>query len=190
MIDPNEYPSVTRILAATKPIWDIQNLEKWRQRIGYEEADRISQAALDRGHMYDKYVEDYTLGLDIPHEPLKNHLNQFQIISREQTIYNHEHKYKGRYDCIFAQNGIVILNDFKGSGKKKSRYWLKDYPLQIAAYIKAVEETGIVINWGMITIILENEIQTFVFNHCEIEEFYQQFLKRLKKYTYETNANL
>jgi ATP-dependent exoDNAse (exonuclease V) beta subunit len=98
--------------------------------------------------------------------------------------------YKGRYDCIFAKNGILVLNDFKGASKKKSKKWLKDYPLQIAAYIKALEEVGVVINWGMITVILNDQIQTFVYDHCEIEFHFQQFLKRLKQYNDETNANL
>lgn len=189
MKDPNEYPSVTRILAATKPFWEVRILEKWREKIGFEEADRISQAALDRGHKYDKYIEEYTLGNEIPHQELKKHIQQFEIISREQTVYNHEFKYKGRYDCIFAKNGIIVLNDFKGASKKKSRSSLKDYPLQIAAYIKAIEETGIVINWGMITVILDNDIQVFTFDHCEIEKHFQKFLNRLNQYNYEYNAN-
>lgn len=187
MID--QYPSVTRILAATKPQEDIDALERWRKRVGYEEAERISNAALQRGKMYDNFVEDYTNGIDIPHVQLKEYLSQFEIISREQTIYNNEYGYKGRYDCIFAKNGILILNDFKGSGRKKSREYLKDYPLQIAAYIKAIEETGAVINWGMISVILSDQIQTFVFDHCEIEKYFTEFIKRLKKYNDAKNAD-
>jgi hypothetical protein len=189
-IDLSQYPSVTRILSATMPLKDAEVLEKWRQRIGCEEADRISKAALERGHLYDSYVEDYTKGLDIPHQKLKQHLSKYEIVSRETTIVNQEYKYKGRYDCIFAKNGIIVLNDFKGASKKKSRFWLKDYPLQISAYIKAIEETGIVINWGMITIILPDDIQVFTFDHCEINMYFNKFLKRLKQYNYEKNANL
>ena len=187
MID--QYPSVTRILAATKPQEDINALERWRKRIGYAEAEKISKAALERGKMYDNFVEDYTNGIDIPHPQLKEYLSQFEIVSREQTIYNNEFGYKGRYDCIFAKNGILILNDFKGSGRKKSRKYLKDYPLQIAAYIKAIEETGVVINWGMISVILSDQIQTFVFDHCEIEEYFTEFITRLKKYNDAKNAD-
>jgi genome maintenance exonuclease 1 len=187
MID--QYPSVTRILAATKPQEDIDALERWRKRIGYAEAEKISKAALERGKMYDNFVEDYTNGIDIPHPQLKEYLSQFEIVSREQTIYNNEFGYKGRYDCIFAKNGILILNDFKGSGRKKSRKYLKDYPLQIAAYIKAIEETGVVINWGMISVILSDQIQTFVFDHCEIEKYFTEFITRLKKYNDAKNAD-
>ena len=187
MID--QYHSVTRILAATKPQEDIDALERWRKRIGYAEAEKISKAALERGKMYDNFVEDYTNGIDIPHPQLKEYLSQFEIVSREQTIYNNEFGYKGRYDCIFAKNGILILNDFKGSGRKKSRKYLKDYPLQIAAYIKAIEETGVVINWGMISVILSDQIQTFVFDHCEIEKYFTEFITRLKKYNDAKNAD-
>ena len=55
------YPSVTRILEATKPIEDILALENWRKKVGYEEAERISKNALNRGKMYDSFVEDYYL---------------------------------------------------------------------------------------------------------------------------------
>jgi hypothetical protein len=185
----DQYPSVTRILSATKPQEDIDALERWRKRIGYAEAEKISNAALQRGKMYDNFVEDYTNGIDIPHPQLKEYLRQFEIVSREQTIYSNEYGYKGRYDCIFAKNGILILNDFKGSGRKKTREYLKDYPLQIAAYIKAIEETGVVINWGMISVILSDQIQTFVFDHCEIEKYFREFIIRLKKYNDAKNAD-
>jgi hypothetical protein len=42
----------------------------------------------------------------------------------------------------------------------------------------------------MITVILDNEIQTFVYDHCEIETYFIEFLKRLKQYNDETNANI
>lgn len=190
MIDKNQYPSVTRILAKTKPQSDIDMLEKWRMKVGYAEAEKISNEALERGKLYDTYIEDYVNGLDIPHKQLQEYLKQFQIVSREENVYNNQYMYKGRYDCIFAKNGILVLNDFKGASKKKSKNWLKDYPLQIAAYIKALEEIGVVINWGMITVILNDQIQTFVYDHCEIEFYFQQFLKRLKQYNDETNANI
>jgi hypothetical protein len=61
--------------------------------------------------------------------------------------------------------------------------------LQIAAYIKAIEETGAVINWGMISVILSDQIQTFVFDHCEIEKYFTEFIKRLKKYNDAKNAD-
>jgi hypothetical protein len=189
MTNYKEYPSVTRILAATKPQKDIDALEKWKIKIGYEEAEKISKAALERGKMYDQFVEDYTNGLDIPHIKLKNYLSDYEIVSREETIYNTQYKYKGRYDCIFSKNDILILNDFKGATKKKRRDYLNDYPLQIAAYIKALEEQKVFIDWGMITIILLDDIQTFVFNQCEIEYYFNEFIKRLKKYNNETDAN-
>jgi hypothetical protein len=189
MTNHQDYPSVTRILSATKPQEDINALERWRKKIGYAEAEKISQAALDRGKMYDRYVEDYANGIDIPHSKLKTYLSEFEIISREETIYNTEYKYKGRYDCIFSKNGILVLNDFKGATRKKRRNYLNDYPLQIAAYIKALEEQGVVINWGMITVILSDDIQTFVFNHCEMEYYFNEFIKRLKQYNDAKDAN-
>tara|TARA_R110000868_G_scaffold318537_1_gene579259 strand:+ start:265 stop:834 length:570 start_codon:yes stop_codon:yes gene_type:complete len=186
MIDQKSYPSVTKILSQTKPKEDAEALENWRNRIGIEEADKISKQSLDRGIMYDKFVEDYSKGIDIPHSALKSHLDNYTIVSREKEVYSNLYKYKGRYDCIFDRNGILVLNDFKGSAKKKSRYWLKDYPLQISAYIKAIEESGVCINWGMISVILPNSIQVFTFDHCEIDYYFSKFIDRLNQYNYES----
>jgi hypothetical protein len=41
----------------------------------------------------------------------------------------------------------------------------------------------------MITVILDNDIQVFTFDHCEIEKHFQKFLIRLNQYNYEYNAN-
>jgi mannitol/fructose-specific phosphotransferase system IIA component (Ntr-type) len=59
-------------------------LEKWRIKVGHIEADRISNAALERGKMYDTFIEDYVNGIDIPHKKLQEYLKQFEIVLREE----------------------------------------------------------------------------------------------------------
>lgn len=190
MTEQITYPSVTRILEATKPLEDRIALEQWRERVGIEEADRISKSALERGRKYDSFVEAFYIRKEeIPHKSLAKHLSNYELHSLEQNVVSVEYGYKGRYDCIFKRNDTLILNDFKGSSKYKKREWLKDYPLQISAYINAVRESGIDIGYGMISVILDNKIQQFCFNHIEIEKHFNRFLERLNQYNEQLTTN-
>jgi genome maintenance exonuclease 1 len=177
------YYSVTKILEMTKPLTDKIALANWKNKIGFENAEIISKNALERGKKFDKYVNDYIENKEIPHNKLKEHLNNYEIISHETEIYSKNYNYKGRYDCIFLKNEVLYLNDFKGSEKFKKKEWLKDYPLQISAYIKAYNENfDKKINYGMITIITENDIQKFIYDKYEIETYFNLFIKRYEEY--------
>ena len=185
-----DYPSVTRILADTKPLEDKIFLDKWRESVGFEEAERISKSALDRGKKYDSFVESYYIQkTSIPHKALEKHLANYELHSLEQNVYSNDYKYKGKYDCIFKKNSTLILNDFKGSSKEKKKEWLKDYPLQIAAYINALRESGTDIGYGMISVILEHKVQTFIYDTLEMDYYFNQFLQRLKQYNEQKAAN-
>jgi genome maintenance exonuclease 1 len=51
-----EFPSITTILGETS---DKSGLEKWRKRVGEEEADRISELSRQRGTMMHRLIELY-----------------------------------------------------------------------------------------------------------------------------------
>jgi len=182
----NNYPSITKILSSTQSKESQDALERWRLRVGLEVAEKIKEDAIERGIKYDKYVQDFYNKKEIPHKQLANHLQEYELHSLEQNVKSDIYKYKGRYDCIFIKNNILILNDFKGSTKEKQRKWLNDYPLQISAYCKALEEDNIYVNYAMITVILDDRIQKFIFNMNQMECFFKQFLIRLNKYKNET----
>ena len=50
------YPSMTTILGNTK---DKSGLDKWRDRVGHEEADRISNLSMNRGTILHRLIELY-----------------------------------------------------------------------------------------------------------------------------------
>jgi ATP-dependent exoDNAse (exonuclease V) beta subunit len=177
-----DYPSVTRILDATKPLEDKQALERWRQEVGEDEAKRISSEALKRGRKYDAMVQSHINGQRIPHRKLQAHLNSYKILASEETVYSDLYGYKGRFDCLFQHGNQVIINDFKGSGKKKKEQHIRDYFLQIAAYWQALTEMNIRPTYGMITIILEDDVQIFNINYEQANEYFQEFAARLEKY--------
>jgi genome maintenance exonuclease 1 len=184
----NLYPSVTRILQATVPQSTRDKLDKWKQKIGEVEAEEIRTSAMKRGDGYDAKVKAfYEQGLKTDNHALDMLLKDYQCHSMEQGITSSKHGYYGRYDIIFQVNDVFILNDFKGSSKPKREEWLGDYPLQISAYVMALLENGQKIDYAMITVILENDVQKFVFSIKQIEYYFRLFLKRLEQYN---NQNL
>ena len=56
------YPSITTILGKTS---DQTWLLKWKERVGEEEAARVSKEATDRGTLVHEYAEKYFNGEDI-----------------------------------------------------------------------------------------------------------------------------
>lgn len=62
----DRLPSVTTILNATKPPEDRDRLASWRQRVGTDEANRISGTASRRGTQTHKQIQRYLLGEDTP----------------------------------------------------------------------------------------------------------------------------
>ena len=63
------FPSITTLLGKTSEnqVW----LQKWREKVGEEEADRISKEATDRGTLVHEYAEKYFNGEDIKPDVMK-----------------------------------------------------------------------------------------------------------------------
>lgn len=154
------FPSVTTILSKTKPESDKQKLEEWRQRVGAEEADRISKQSTDDGSLLHTAIERTLLGN--PETPLDlsfyDHpdadfdrvtflYNQWRahvlpqigkVHSIEQFAWNEKHKYAGAIDCVADFMGVPAVIDWKNSKKRKREEWIEDYRLQGAAYLGMV----------------------------------------------------
>ncbi|HKR03495.1 MAG TPA: PD-(D/E)XK nuclease family protein [Bacteroidia bacterium] len=182
--DRKLYHSITKILSATMPESSKLQLQQWCERIGEKEADRIMRESLKRGREIDQNVQLYFETGNCENDLLKNFLSGYKIRCIEQDVFSDIHKYKGRYDCIFEKDGRVIINDFKGSGKPKKKDWLNDYPLQLASYRAALLENGIHIDYGMISMLVEEtrEVQVFIFSAPELNSLFKQFQIRLQQY--------
>jgi genome maintenance exonuclease 1 len=183
-----KYPSITDILRETQDEQSKKSLEKWKLKVGVEEAEKIATKSKERGIIYDSYVDSFFKGISTPHKQLNEFLSHFKLHSLEKLVTSNEHKYCGRYDCILQYENYLIINDFKGSEKPKSKAYLYDYPLQISAYWQALKESGINCNMGMITVILPNEIQTFKYSEEELKYYFNIFKFRLLEY-YIKNPN-
>lgn len=147
------YPSITTILGRTSSsqIW----LQKWKDKVGEEEASRISKEATDRGTAVHEYLEKYWNGEDIvsdlakepsnirfPAKALINGTskNVTEVWSQEIPVWSPTLKFAGRVDMIGLWNNIPSIIDFKTSKKIKKGKDIKDYFLQASGYAYAHNE--------------------------------------------------
>jgi hypothetical protein len=61
-VGEEKLPSVTTILQATQSIEKRQSLERWKQRVGAQQADQIKNLAANRGTAIHKIIEKHILG--------------------------------------------------------------------------------------------------------------------------------
>jgi genome maintenance exonuclease 1 len=123
-----QLPSITSILGWFKK----DSLKEWREKVGEEEANKISVHSLNN--------KEYTL----KHMP--SNLNLFRTIKpildknvelvyhQEVPLYSDKLRAAGRVDCVCKWNGKDAIVDFKTSSKPKKKEWIQDYFVQATAY--------------------------------------------------------
>lgn len=154
---PNgSFPSLTTILGKTaNNAW----LERWKAKVGEEEAARISKEATDRGTLIHDFAERHFNGeeifLDNQPKDVKQMTNDLirltstgieEIYGQEQILWSPKLKYAGRCDMVGIWKGKPTIVDFKTSKKKKYVSGIRDYFLQCCGYAVAHNElygTGI-----------------------------------------------
>lgn len=154
------FPSITTVLGATaNKTW----LQKWIDSVGEEEANRIKEAAAERGTILHNYLERLYEEYESPTKEqakyfiassglnnekpfiktmtveLLKHLlvNNFRSVSQEFVVWDSELKVAGRCDGVGYWNGNLVVIDYKTSRKKKSVSQIKDYYLQATFYCTA-----------------------------------------------------
>jgi len=151
------YPSITTILGKTA---DNTWLQKWIERVGEEEAARVSKEATDRGTLVHEFAERHFNGEDISdlalqtldvrqmsHDLIKmTESGVEEVWGQEQVLWSNKYKYAGRTDMVGIWKGKPTIIDFKTSKKKKYVKQITDYFIQCCAYAVAHNElygTGI-----------------------------------------------
>ena len=200
-----KLPSVTTVLGQTQPKEKQESLEKWRQRVGLREAQKITRDAAIRGTAMHKYLEDLILGqrsLDLT--PLgveatrmaeiivERGLNDCsEIYGIEATLY-YPGLYAGSVDMIAKYKDKVSIIDFKQTNKPKQREWIGDYFLQMAAYGMAHDAVyGTNIEQGVIMMCSKDGFyQQFVIEGEEFRDAKHNFLRRLDGfYSMDNNSD-
>ena len=152
-------------------------LEEWRNRVGHDEADRISRTARNRGNalhdLIEKYIDDDSdVGKVMPstmqlikqiYPLLKEQLGDVYL--KESPLWSHKYKLAGRIDALGNWNSVLSTIDWKNSIKPKLEEWVEDYKLQTAAYSFMIQEVyGVEITQNVIVIAVveSNEPQVFI----------------------------
>ena len=152
------YPSITTVLGKTA---DNAWLQRWIEKVGEEEARRVSKEATDRGTLVHEFAERHFNGEDV-WKKLSLHKLDVRQMSRdliratergieevwgqEQVLWSNKYRYAGRCDMVGIWKGKPTIIDFKTSKKKKYESQIKDYFIQCCAYAVAHNEmygTGI-----------------------------------------------
>lgn len=144
-------PSVTTILDKTKPLKARMALQKWKERVGVEEAQRITTEAADNGtrmHAILEYWcknEEYT-GETTPLSKMMANVIIDNIQDDLDEVWGTEVNlcapglYAGTTDLVGVYKGKPTIMDFKQTNKLKKRDWIDDYFLQGTAYALAHNE--------------------------------------------------
>ena len=151
--DGSRYPSVTTVLG----ILSEDSIREWRQRVGEEEANKVSHRASNRGTAVHSIIEKYLRNEDtsdnLPH--IKQSLANLRpildksigkIFGLETALYSRHLGMAGRCDCIAEWNGVPSIIDFKTSKRVKKKENIASYFAQASAYAIMFEErTGLAI---------------------------------------------
>ena len=192
-----KLPSVTTVLGQTQPKEKQESLDRWRQRVGLREAQKITRDAAIRGTAMHKYLEDEILGqrsLDLT--PLgveatnmakiimERGLNDCSEIYGTEAVLYYPGLYAGSCDLVAKHKDQVSIIDFKQTNKPKQREWIGDYLLQMAAYGMAHDIIyGTAIEKGVIMMCSKDLFyQEFVIEGEEFRNAKHAFLKRLNEF--------
>jgi genome maintenance exonuclease 1 len=196
-IGSERLPSVTTILGATQSDEKRESLQKWKDRVGMFEAERIKNTAATRGTAMHSYLEYHLNGqglLDLSDEGreardmaqkiIDEGLKDLETIWGNEVVLYYPELYAGQTDVVGIYQGRDSIIDFKQSNKPKKDEWITDYYLQGAAYATAhdciygtnIEQTVILICTP------DLYFQKFIINGQKFRDYKSEWLRRVDKY--------
>jgi len=160
------YPSITSILSE----FSKKSIQEWRNRVGAEEANKVSGKASRRGtrlhSVCERYIqnEDEFLTGELPHivelfktiEPFLDRIDNVHGV--ELGLYSDHFGVAGRTDLIAEFDGKLSVIDYKTSNRTKKKEWCESYFAQGSFYAIAYEElTKIPVSQVVIVIAVDND---------------------------------
>jgi genome maintenance exonuclease 1 len=144
----NRYPSVTTLMSYKSR----ESIAAWREKVGEEEANKISNQSATRGTKIHDLAEKYLLNEDLNTDNLslldmqmwKNLKSEIHDIDNihaiEDPLFSDYLRLAGRVDCIAEYKGVLSVIDFKTARKPKRKEWIDGYFMQCSAYAIMFEE--------------------------------------------------
>ena len=183
-------PSITSVTS----FYNRQIFVKWRERVGLEEANRITRKATARGTDFHQVCQDYLENKELnwdDYQPmtkfmfyhLKPELDKINNIHAiERTLYSEYLGLAGRVDCIAEYDGELAVIDFKTSEKIKPEKWIENYFVQEMFYASAYYEmTGIPIK-KLITLMVTPGGEVKVFDKRNKGDYIKLLVRYIKEF--------
>jgi genome maintenance exonuclease 1 len=169
-----------------------EKFAKWRQRVGEEEANRVTKRATSRGTDTHTLIENYLLNQDLPEvQPISDHLFKIakptlnrinNIRTLEGALYSEVLGVAGTVDCIANFDEELAVIDFKTSAKPKPKEWVEGYFVQTMFYGMALYEmTGIQIEKLVIIMTCENG-ECVVYEEKDLSKYMKLVVQYIKKF--------
>ena len=196
-----KLPSVTTILAKTK---DQSYITRWKEKVGYEEAERIKNLSSKRGTAMHKFLERHiqgsgyedltTIGQEarpMAQKIIEVGLSPISEYYGSEVTLHYPDLYAGSTDLVCMHGNKETIVDFKQANRPKRKEWIEDYYLQIGAYALAHDQIyNSNIEQGIIMICTPDlYFQEFKFEGREMKHYRHEFLKRLNQYFDECVQN-
>tara|TARA_R100001510_G_scaffold55465_1_gene59416 strand:- start:8 stop:748 length:741 start_codon:yes stop_codon:yes gene_type:complete len=195
-----KIPSVTTILSATQSEEKKAGLDRWRERVGYQEAARITSQAALRGTEMHYVLENYIDGrgyINLSEDGAKARLMAHEIVNNldllkevwgNEVSLAYEDKWAGATDVVGFYDKKPTIIDFKQSNKPKREEFVEDYYYQIAAYSLAHKQQYGPITQGLICVCTKDVLyQEFKMDELKLKEYETKWLERVDKY-YKSKA--
>jgi genome maintenance exonuclease 1 len=193
--DGESLPSVTTILSATK---DMTHLNEWKQRVGVENAQRITTEAAGVGTAMHANLERFVCGMQRQpgNNPVHVQANKMadviianglskvnEIWAMEQSLY-FPGLFSGTTDLVGVHDDEPAVMDYKQTNKPKKAEWVEDYYLQLMAYILAHNEVyGTDIRKGVIFMCSRDfQYQQFTLEPKDFNKWQDAWLNKVEEY--------
>lgn len=138
-----KYPSVTTVLSSM----NAEGIQEWRNKVGAEQAQKISTQASRRGTAVHLLAERYLRNeQDWDREAMPSNLETFKqikpyldkycdnVYGNEIMLYSDDLRTAGQCDLVARIHGIRTIGDFKTAKKAKKEEWIQNYFYQCTAY--------------------------------------------------------
>lgn len=167
--EPQKFVSITSVISH----FNKEKFASWRQRVGNEEADKITRKSTSRGTDAHTLIEHHLRNLELPTvQPISEHLFKIakpaldrinNIYTLEGSLYSQYLGVAGTVDCIAEFDGELSIIDFKTSKQPKPRDWIDGYFVQCCAYACMLHElTGLSVKKFVIIMTCENgEVEVY-----------------------------
>jgi len=190
-------PSITSVTS----FYNRQIFVKWRERVGLEEANRITKRATARGTDFHQVCQDYLENKELnwdDYQPLtkfmfyhlKPELDKINNIHAiERTLYSEYLGLAGRVDCIAEYDGELAVIDFKTSDKIKPEEWIENYFVQETFYAAAYYElTGKVVK-KLITLMVTPSGEVKVFDKRNKGDYIKLLVRYIKEFVHHNTGS-